>query len=482
MKNQYFVDPVHPERIGPQRPNLEVELPYLGILHSRSLPDTVQGNWLLGCETLDREYADFDQYKEYLAPTGIRRIRLQGGWAKCEPQPGVYDWAWLDHILEEAHGRGLQPWLQLGYGNPAYPGAGGWNLGAGMPLSETGRAAYLGWVKATAQRYAPLVQDWEVWNEPNFADNPVNTPEIAAELNMQTAQVLREVQPEARISALAMGHIDLDYAERFFRWLANREACSLFDTVTYHDYAYNPDANHLAVEGLRRIVGHYAPNLKLRQGENGAPSDSMAGGALFDYAWSELSQAKWDLRRMLDNLGHDIEGSVFSIAEIQYTGNGPINRTNTKGLLATNAQNEVLRPKIAYFAVQQTATLLDGRLHRMQDVRFRHTLPRDDSHAYWQSSDRSLAMYGYQDNEGRCLYTFWRDDAIPGDTLRTARFDLTLQNSCFREPVLVDLLGGFVWRIHDWKQEENADHFTGLPVYDAPLVLAERSMIPLQTV
>lgn len=191
----------------------------LGAVAPRNAAEIEDSNWFLGCETLDRDYADFDQYKEYLCPLGIKYLRFQGGWAKTEKEQGVYDWRWLDHIIEESVGRGLKPWLQTGYGNPVYPGAGGENLGAGMPLSETGLAAYERWVGKMAARYADKVFDWEVWNEPNFGDNKVNTPEITADFNIRTARIIKEIQPGARISALALGHIDIDYVERFFRYL-----------------------------------------------------------------------------------------------------------------------------------------------------------------------------------------------------------------------------------------------------------------------
>ena len=79
-----------------------------------------------------------------------------------------------------------------------------------MPLSETGLAAYERWVGKMAARYADKVFDWEVWNEPNFGDNKVNTPEITADFNIRTARIIKEIQPGARISALALGHIDID--------------------------------------------------------------------------------------------------------------------------------------------------------------------------------------------------------------------------------------------------------------------------------
>lgn len=59
---------------------------------------------MMGCETLDREYDDFDRYTDYLPALGIRRIRLQGGWARTEMDPSAYDFASLDRIID-ARGR-----------------------------------------------------------------------------------------------------------------------------------------------------------------------------------------------------------------------------------------------------------------------------------------------------------------------------------------------------------------------------------------
>lgn len=464
------------------KPELNLELPLLGTVRPRSTQEIEGSNWKLGCETLDRDYADYDQYKEYLCPLGIHTIRLQGGWARTETEPGVYNWDWLDHIVEDAVSRGLKPWLQTGYGNSIYPGAGGSNLGAGMPLSSEGRAAYGRWVAAMVTRYADKVFDWEVWNEPNFGDNKTNTPEIAADFNAETARIIKSIQPEARISALALGHIDLEYVERFFAALKQQDACGLFHDVTYHDYVYNPDANALAVFRMRQIVEKYAPGLILRQGENGAPSVPYAGGALYDYNWSEISQAKWDTRRMLENLGHDIECSVFGIAEMQYDKQGPITKTNTKGLLKTDAANRVLRPKIAYYAVQHVTAVFDNTLERVPGVVFKHTVDDGDRDVCWYSTDHALAVYGYRHREsGDRIYTIWKSEAIPGSELRTAPLDFTFASAGFRHPVLVDVLTGNVYDLgaKHWSKQGNLDRFSAIPVYDSPVLLAERSLIPL---
>ena len=67
----------------------------IGSLVNKDLSQTCN-DLTVGCETLDRDYADYHKYKEYLEPLGLRKIRLQAGWAKTEKSKGKYDFAWLD--------------------------------------------------------------------------------------------------------------------------------------------------------------------------------------------------------------------------------------------------------------------------------------------------------------------------------------------------------------------------------------------------
>ena len=79
---------------------LIIALPRIGTLRPRSVSEVGPSNWTLGCETLDRDFADFEKYKAFLAPLGIQTIRLQAGWAKCEREKGRHDFAWLDQIID----------------------------------------------------------------------------------------------------------------------------------------------------------------------------------------------------------------------------------------------------------------------------------------------------------------------------------------------------------------------------------------------
>ncbi|MFC3559271.1 hypothetical protein [Pedobacter jamesrossensis] len=467
------------------QPELVVPFPFLGNVKPRMANEIDSSNWIIGCETLDRDFADYDAYKEYLVPLGIRKIRLQGGWAKTEKQKGKYDWKWLDHIIDDAVSRGLKPWLQISYGNPIYPGGGGSALGAGLPYSTEALTAWDKFTAAMVSRYKNRVVDWEIWNEGNFGDNLQNTPEFVAAINIRTIHIIKKIQPAAKVSGLSLGHIDLKYADTFFKILKAKNKLHLFDNITYHDYVYNPDANDLLVEKLRDILRKYDAKLKLRQGENGAPSGPGFGrGALGDYNWTELSQAKWNTRRMLSNLGHDIESSVFTIADVAYT-SGPIKLLNIKGLLQSDSTKQVIRPKLAYRSVQVVASIFDHTLERITDLHTTYEKKvKVDKEAvrYTKSTDRSLVVYGYRHRQNKQqIYTIWSDEAIPSNTNEVKMLDFSFINGNFIEPVMVDVITGKVYNIpkENWNKEGNIVNFKKIPVYDGPILIAEKSLINL---
>ena len=473
-----------PDRV---KTDLIISLPRLGTVKPRSTDEIASSNWLIGCETLDRDFADYDQYKEYIVPLGIKRLRMQAGWDKTEKVKGQYDWAWLDHIIDDAHKRGLKPWLQTSYGNHLYLNGGGSNLGAGVPTSPEALEAWDRWVEALVKRYKTKVVDWEIWNEPNFGDNTENTPEKCAALHIRTIDIIKRIQPEAKVSGLAMGHIDLDYAGAFFKIMSEKGKLKLFDNITYHDYTYNPDSHYPKVMKLRDILHKYAPGMPLRQGENGAPSSPGFGrGALGDYEWSELTQAKFDTRRMLGDLGHDIETSIFGLIEMAYT-SGPIHRLNYKGIIKSDSTKRAIRPKIAYYAIQNVTSIFDHSLQRIQNMEpsfNKDFVPKNKTDvAYTKGTDRSLALYGYQHKDTKKqVFTIWSDDYIPTESNKTRNLTFTFANANIDQPVYVDIITGGVYEIpsSQWKKTGDLYTFTNIPVYDAPILIADKSLVKFQ--
>ncbi|WP_461054034.1 GH39 family glycosyl hydrolase [Spirosoma arcticum] len=462
-----------------------VSFPRLGTVKPRNANEIEASNWLIGCETLDRDMADYNQYKEYLVPLGIRRLRMQAGWAKTEKVKGQYDWVWLDAIINDAARKGLKPWLETSYGNPIYKGGGGINLSAGVPTSPEALAAWDTWVEALVKRYKDKVNEWEIWNEPNFGDNEINTPVMVANLNIRTADIIKRIQPDAKISGLSMGHIDLAYADAFFKVIHQQKKMHLFDNMTYHDYVYNPDSNYGHVADLRRVLDKYAPSVKLRQGENGCPSFSGFGrGALGDYDWSEVTQAKWITRRMLGDLGHDIECSILGIIDMNYSAvSGPITRLNVKGIIQSDSTKKAIRPKIAYYAMQHIASIFDHSLQRIKNLpptfNARATTAPDEV-KYNKSTDRSVAVYGYQHAiTKKQVFTIWMDESIPTDSNKTKNLTLTFLNANFDQPVYVDIITGGVYEIpaDQWTKTGTTYTFRNIPVYDSPVLIVDKSIV-----
>ena len=145
----------------------------VGQLKTRDAKAIRSSTWSIGGETLDRDYTDYQSYKTYLGPLGAKRIRLQGGWSKCEKVKGVYDFAWLDAVIPDAASRGVAPWVGLSYGNPIYEGGGEAKLMGHIPPSAEGLTAWDDWVRAIVTRYKEQVPEWEIWNEPD--GNPKHT-------------------------------------------------------------------------------------------------------------------------------------------------------------------------------------------------------------------------------------------------------------------------------------------------------------------
>ncbi|WP_375444743.1 hypothetical protein [uncultured Fibrella sp.] len=459
-----FID-TSPDRV---KTPLVVEMKRIGTLKPRSTNAIESSRITVGCETLDRDFTDFSAYKAYLPPLGAKKIRLQAGWARCEKVKGKYDWAWLDEVIDFAVANKIEPWLETSYGNPIYEGGGGTGLLNSLMTSPEGYAAYDRWVEALVNRYKDRVQEWEIWNEP---DHPMQkiSPETTAELNIRTGEIIKRLQPTARIAALALAtHTDTTYLGRALKVFADRKKLGLFTWISYHSYAFRPEQSYTGVASFKRQLATYAPNLLLRQGENGAPSGYIPSFALDKYYWTEYSQAKYDLRRLLGDLGRDIETSIFTIIDIRYAGETPV--LNMKGLIQSDLDKTVVRPKVAYYAVQNLTSVFDNRLELIPGFKATTT------------ANESISVFGYQQKTGKKqVVSVWLDSKTPTNLFKTMPIDIIIENGNFDTPVWVDLLTGQVYEIpgKQWRKAGSTYTFSGIPVYDSPVLIMEKSAVNL---
>ena len=449
------------------------------ILAPRTAPDPRDDQWTIGCEVLDRDFAKFSAYRDYLPKLGIRSIRLQGGWAKCERERGRYDFAWLDECVDFALAHGLNPILETDYGNPLYKGGGGRDLAAGFPYGDEGLSAWDRWVDALSRHFAGRVRDWAMWNEPDIGDpadtdavGGHHTPEAIAAFNVRTARTILKNIPDARLAGLSLATNDPGFHEACYKALGGD--IRLFSRFLYHGYVPAPEESYENVERLQSLCAKHAPHATLCQGENGAPSEMPGDGlALHHIAWSEISQAKWDMRRMLGDFARGIPSSVFTICDYVHPGRG----IGCYGLLRADSARNVIGVKRAFDAVRNIVTVFDSGTTRVK----RRVSSPETSLQLWEFERRGAPLFvfwtagdwEFADGGWRMAYR------RPGDSLETRPAVLVWPGMPFRDPVWVDLLAGEIRAFPRDRMVASADGtvFTGVPVFDSPCLLAERSAI-----
>lgn len=437
----------------------------LGKIKARAAKDIASSSWSIGGETLDRDFGIYTNYKKFLGPLGAKSIRLQAGWAKCEKTPGVYAFAWLDEVVNDAIAQGVQPWLELSYGNKLYPEGGGTGLGGALPKSPQALVAWDNWVRAVVRRYQDRVNEWEVWNEPDLGPSPA---EEYAEFFIRAAEIIRGEQPKARIYALALAH-KVSYAESFLAQVHQRGKLALIDAITVHSYPNNPDDTR-NIDQLRALIAkHDGASIAVRQGETGATSKFQENFALKKLPMTETIQAKWNLRRMLAHHGKDVPFNLFTMIDLHYRLGAKLDM-NYKGLLASREDQTVAYAKPAYFAAQNVFAIFDDSLSRITN--FPHTF----------GVTNKLALYAYQQKvTGKQAITIWFSGKMPTDSNVTTPLDITLPRGAFTDPVYADLLTGEVYSIPkaNWSRAGDGIVFRQVPVYDSPILIAEKDILAL---
>ena len=452
-----------PAPVNPALTQTLTDARIIGVLKPKSLSET-HNDMTVGCETLDRDYADYHKYKEYLSQLGIRKIRLQAGWAKTEKVKGEYDFTWLDAIIDDAVSRGLEPWLETSYGNPVYEGGGAHMLFADWPTSDEALQAWDRWVEAMAVRYKGKVHEWEIWNEPDLNQSFRKDPRPFVELTIRTAEIIRRVDPEAKIAGFAWAvwrpKVFMDCMEM----IRDAGKLNLLDWISYHFYPYRPEDMYKNVEAMRDSLKKITPDITVRQGESGAPSKGRLGGALSRYDWTEVSQAKWDLRRMLCDRGRGIPTTVFCISDMNYfKGRDTIKTKNVKGLLETDDDNNIVRPKQAFYAVQNLVAVWDllGKV--------------TDPGSVSVDADGSFSTYAFADADGFHSFVIWDDADPPKDDVVTRPVSVTFRDARFRHPVCIDIRTGNVFVIP--AERHGSDWTFSVPVYDSPVLIIDKKKL-----
>lgn len=198
-------------------------------------------------------------------------------WAYIEGAEGVFDWSQADRIIRHAQNQDVQIIARLGL-VPHWARDEQTTLNT---LSREADAQFAEFVRTFTQRYAGIIDDVVIWNEPNLAFEwgfGDFSPERYAEL-------LKVVYPQAKIGNSAVrvlagalaptlepidseyGFNDVLYLERMYQ----AGAGDYFDVLAVHTYGFNQPAdaepasdvlNFRRVELLRDVMVGYGDSDK----------------------------------------------------------------------------------------------------------------------------------------------------------------------------------------------------------------------------
>jgi len=405
----------------------------------------------VGYETLDRKYFDPVKTYKHAAQLGVKWARCQTGWARTEKTRGQFDFGWLDEVVDGLLKIGIQPWFNLGYGNPLYtPGADETAVGWVPVFDEVAMEAWKNYTGKIVDHFRDRVRHYEIWNEPN--NNWFWKPGKAdaagyVKLVEQTSAIIRQRLPNAVIIGGAFAGIPMDYIKKCLDAGLARH----IDKLSYHPYRPTPESNYEEqVHTMRDLLAQQdAAHIRLWQGENGCPSKKGGAGALHELDWNETRQAKWLTRRIVSDLRLEIElTSYFLIVDLLgYRGSA-----NWKGLL----HGEDYTPKPAYFAYQNLCALFDA------DTR------KGDLPIQIEGAGDAQVLTGSFLRRGQSLSVYWTPAELMKDVEpQKVRVMVGRNDARLARPALLDPLTGQIYKI---------TAFDALPLTDYPLIIANESV------
>ena len=437
----------------------------------------------IGFECLDRELFAPEKCYDKLAATGVKYARCQTGWIRCERKKGVYTFEWLDSVIDNLLRRGIQPWLDVSFGNPVYMNDMPNETAVGcVPIyyGDECLEAWKNFVREVAKRYKGKVSYYEIWNECDikcfwYPSEP-NGKELARFISI-TGEVIKSVDPAAKIGTCTSNSV-LKYLSELFENLRPGE----LDFYNYHSYAKIPEKqNNERVPAIRWLLdetGH--KNCELLNGECGHASWYPDGHHLKpkDGNATETQQAIWILRRyMADRMIGIKATSLFQTVDmwekVYKTATYEAKRPAADGIL----RGITYEPKESYYAYSNLCTLLSGELENASGL---FTIDIGNPHTQSEHTLEALAIQRFILNRnGRPMYIYWlptdiekvRTDYFTTDA--TAKLGRFSHEKPISDPVVIDPLKGGVFKPEKVTKDEFEIIIKDLPLAEYPLIVCD---------
>ena len=467
----------------------------IGKLKARCAADFKESRLGIGLEKLDRAVFDPSKVYDKLASIGIKRVRIQSGWQRTEKTRGVYDFSWLDEIVDNLLARGMQPWMCLCYGNGLYDDTAKTVFGAvGCPPVHTDeqRNAWYNYVQATVTHFKGRVKEYEIWNEPDEGyawKSGVNATEFG-NLTVWTAAAIRKADPNAYIMGGAISKL---YPGEYFNEALRTGMADVIDAISFHEYVYDDRNVIQKVKGIRGFANLYNPNLDIVQGETGAPSRPGGhGGVLAGGSWTFDKQARWLLRNMTADLIMGVKfTSYFSSVNMIEAHRGLIGNKATYmdygyfGVLSSDFDDDGFpvgnyTPNPSYYALQNMCAVLGGVLENIDLPIF--IIEESAKHTGYATALKSsdITYGGFKLDNGSYAMAYWYPTELMTSTYEGS---ISVQASIPGEVHLIDPFDGSVYELPEGIL--NSDKFgthtlRNIPIKDYPMYLVFGELPELQ--
>ena len=461
--------------------NLTTNLEEIGVLKNLTSKEIESSKLGIGFETLDRKVFEPSNFYENVGKIGVKWARCQTGWARTETEKGKYDFAWLDDVVDNLLKRGIQPWFNVGYGNPIYMGEikGNPTAVGHIPLyyGEECEQAWKNYVKALASHFKGRVKHFEIWNEPEikqFWQPKGADPLEYARLIKITADEIKSVYPEAIIGACSAGV----YVDKYVEKLMATDVAKSLDFYSVHNYCLMPEINFQNyINALRVLMKKNGVKAQIWQGETGFPSYAPpTSWVRKSWAWhssNETMQAKSMLRRYITDLRSGLDHTSFfmvtdfSPSYVKGDGNG----MSDEAVWGIFENKEGYRPKKVFYVMRNFCSMFSNQT-KLADYTFTLNLNR----LYpTQTPVSRLGMFAALSNltsferNGYPVYCYYmpEDPQLQMRTIENIVLQQKGQNK-FKNPVLIDMMTGKVYRI-----KTNGAYLGGLPITDYPLFVTD---------
>ena len=459
-----------------------MKLTKVGTVTKKSALDIKESRLGIGFEKLDRNVFDPNKAYDKLGKIGVKWVRLQSGWARTEQEKGVYNFGWLDDVVDKLISLGMIPWICLCYGNDLYDDFAKEVFGAvGCPpiYTEEQKAAWSKYVTAIAKHFKGRVRHFEIWNEPDGVHcwkKGINGTELG-NFSIATAKALKEGNEDVYVIGGAMCTASIPFWQEAF----STGMGDYLDGVSYHAYTYDERNVIHKDRSIRGLLHMHNPDIDVIQGESGSQSRADGHGAMWEGAWTPRLQAKQLLRHLTVDLLNDVKfASYFSCMDMIEALNGTSGDVASYldygyfGVLGAEFDENGLSvgeytPKPSYYALQNMASLLSGKIEitDLPVLFHRETVPHLGK---VQTKGGHEIIYGaFQMENGSHILTYW----YPSE-LMTTEYEgaVSLEIAMGKEYYLVDPMCGEVYRVDDFDVDDyGTARIPFLPLRDYPLYL-----------